>query len=127
MKISVLVRKRPLFKKEALSGQIDCVSMANPVTRVGEPKFKIDGITKYIENHDFVFDNSYHDNEDTDSVYESSIQPLLNNLFNNGVVTVFAYGQTGSGKTHTMVGIQKSSIHDIFTLSQSQYADLNPE
>lgn len=47
------VRKRPLFKKEEVAGEIDAISCANPMIRVHEPKLKVDGITKYVENHDF--------------------------------------------------------------------------
>jgi len=48
MNIYVCVRKWPIFEKEVKEGQIDCVSTANPIIWVGEPKFKVDGITKYI-------------------------------------------------------------------------------
>lgn len=72
--------------------------------RVHETKFKVDGITKYIENSDFRFDNAFSDIEDTNDIYKSSLQPLMHMLMNKGVVTCFAYGQTGSGKTFTMVG-----------------------
>ena len=66
MKISVCVRKRPIFIKEATAGEMDSVSAANPIIRVHECKFKVDGITKYIENHDFNFDNTFSDNEGTE-------------------------------------------------------------
>ena len=51
-------------------GQIDCVSVANPIIRVGEPKYKVDGITKYIENHDTKFDNAFGCAQSTEQVYE---------------------------------------------------------
>lgn len=126
-KIFVSVRKRPLFQKEAVAGQIDCVSVANPVIRVGEPKYKVDGITKYIENHDHRFDNVYGDNDDNEEMYRSCLQPMLDKLFNDGVVTIFAYGQTGSGKTYTMVALQNLAISDIFELAENDYADLDPQ
>ena len=72
---------------------------------MGEPKYKIDGITKYIDPNDHIFDNSFGENDETEDLYMNSVQPLLPSLFNNGVVTFFAYGQTGSGKTHTMNGV----------------------
>ena len=113
MKLSVFVRKRPLFEKEGREGQIDCVSVANPIIRVSEPRYKVDGITKFIENHDTKFDNVFAGSETAD-VYNYSIKPLLANLFAGGIVTCFAYGQTGSGKTFTMVGIQNMAIRDMF-------------
>ena len=57
LKINVCVRKRPLFKKETQGGEIDCVSVANPTILVHECKFKVDGITKYLDNQEFHFDN----------------------------------------------------------------------
>jgi len=59
MKICVCVRKRPLFTKEVENGEIDSVSCSNPKIYVHEPKKKVDGITKYIQNHEFTFDNTY--------------------------------------------------------------------
>ena len=61
----VSVRKRPIFKKELFNGEIDSVSCANPSVRILNPKFKVDGITKYIENYDFTFDNTFNENEDS--------------------------------------------------------------
>lgn len=126
-KIFVSVRKRPLFPKEKQAGQIDCVSVANPIIRVGEPKFKVDGITKFIENHDHRFDNVYGDDDESEEVFKSSLQPVLDKLFNDGVVTIFAYGQTGSGKTHTMIALQNLAIEDIFKLAENEYADVDPQ
>lgn len=73
MKISVCVRKRPIFNKESASGEIDSVSAANPKIRVHECKYRVDGITKYVENHDFQFDNSYSEQENTNDLYRSAI------------------------------------------------------
>lgn len=126
-KIYVTVRKRPLFPKEKIQGQIDCVSVANPIIRVGEPKYKVDGITKYIENHDHKFDNVFGDQHDNEDMYKASLQPMLDKLFNDGVVTIFAYGQTGSGKTFTMVALQNLAISDIYNLAENDYADLEPQ
>lgn len=68
-----------------------------------ECKIKVDGITKYIEDHEFFFDNSFSEKESTEDVYNYTIDPLIEMLLNKGIVTCFAYGQTGSGKTYTMV------------------------
>ena len=86
------MRKRPIFKKECTQGEIDAVSCSNPVIRVHEPKLKVDGITKYVENHTFNFDNTFNEKEDTEDIYAVSLRPLLDRLFSNGVVTCFAYG-----------------------------------
>ncbi len=97
------MRKRPLSKKEISNGEIDCVSSINPKLYVHECKIKVDGITKYIEDQEFFFDNAFNDRETTEDVYRYSIFPNVNSILNKGIVTCFAYGQTGSGKTYTMV------------------------
>lgn len=103
------------------------MSVANPIIRIGEPKYKVDGITKFIENHDHRFDNVYGDNDDNREMYRTMLQPMLDKLFNDGVVTIFAYGQTGSGKTYTMVALQNLAIGDIFRLAENDYSDLEPQ
>jgi hypothetical protein len=35
------------------NGEIDVVSVSNPMLTVHECKYKVDGITKYIENQTF--------------------------------------------------------------------------
>lgn len=96
-------KKATWVRHNSNSGEIDIISAANPNILVHECKVKVDGITKYIEDHPYKFDNTFHENEQTIAVYESTIKPLIKYLFNKGVVTCFAYGQTGSGKTYTMV------------------------
>ena len=81
---------------------------------VHECKFKVDGITKFVDNSEFLFDNSFSHDESNDELYKYSIQPILDLVFNQGIVTVFAYGQTGSGKTYTMQGLQELAIRDLF-------------
>ena len=56
------------------------------------PKLRVDGITKYIENYDFTYDNSFNEKEDTFAVYKYSLRPLLEHILENGVITCFAYG-----------------------------------
>ena len=65
IRLCVCVRKRPIFKKEELNGEIDSISCANPSLRVHAPKYKVDGITKYVENIDFTFDNTFNENENS--------------------------------------------------------------
>jgi kinesin family protein 2/24 len=115
MNICVCVRKRPLFEKEEkVLGEIDCVSSNNPRVVVHECKYKVDGITKYIDNSEFIFDNAFNEKEDSFAVYQYSIQPLIPLLFKGGVVTCFAYGQTGSGKTFTVEANTKSAIKELW-------------
>ena len=102
MNICVCVRKRPLFEKETLAGEIDATTCSNPKIFVHEPKLKVDGITKFINNVGFNFDNAYSEHEDSHDLYNYQIKDLLPSMFSKGVVTLFAYGQTGSGKTFTV-------------------------
>lgn len=55
------------------------------------------------------------------------MQPLLDQLFNNGVVTFFAYGQTGSGKTYTMQGVQEYTVRDLFDMANNKYKKIEPK
>ena len=113
-KIFVVVRKRPLSKKEIANGEIDCISCLNPKITVHECKIKIDGITKYLEDHEFFFDNTFNENETTEEIYDYTISPMINLVLKKGIVTCFAYGQTGSGKTYTMKGIESLAIDSLF-------------
>lgn len=91
-KINICVRKRPIFTKELENGEIDCVSCTNPVIFVHECKYKVDGVTKTVENQGFALDNTFSEDETTRSLYENSIQPQIDFLFDGGIVTCFAYG-----------------------------------
>lgn len=103
-KITVCVRKRPLSKKEKAAKQVDVCTMPDPEnTIIHEPKQKVD-LTKYLDNHQFRFDQSFDENCDNETVYNFSAKPLVETIFDRGMATCFAYGQTGSGKTHTMGG-----------------------
>jgi len=81
---------------------------------VHENRFKVDGITKFIENQEFDFDNTFSQHESNDALYDCSIKPILDLVFNTGTITIFAYGQTGSGKTFTMNGLQQLAVNDLF-------------
>ena len=69
MNICINVRKRPLFDKEYSQGIIDCVSTSNPKVVVHEPKVKVDGITKYVQDVNFQFDNTFNENENSQDMY----------------------------------------------------------
>jgi kinesin family member 2/24 len=49
------------------------VSVANPKIRVHECKYRVDGITKYVDNHDFIFDNAFSHAESNDDLYKATI------------------------------------------------------
>jgi kinesin family member 2/24 len=59
---------------------------------VHEPKFKVDGVTKYVDTQRFTFDNAFGEQESNEELYFYSIRPIIDYVFNQGIVTVFAYG-----------------------------------
>ena len=71
MGICICVRKRSLFEfdKEYGLGIMDSVSISNPKVAVHEPKKKVDGITKYISDVNFTFDNTFNENENSQDMY----------------------------------------------------------
>ena len=79
-----------------------------------ECKYKVDGITKFIDNSVFEFDNAFSNDESNEDLYRYSVEPILDLVFNTGTITIFAYGQTGSGKTYTMQGLQNLAVSDLF-------------
>ena len=124
-KIFVVVRKRPLSKKEQTNGEIDNITCLNPKVTVHECKIKVDGITKYLEDHHFYFDNTFAENESTQEIYDYTVGPMIEMVLNKGIVTCFAYGQTGSGKTYTMKGIENLAINHLFEECQNMYGENN--
>ena len=117
-KIYVVVRKRPIFQKEINNGEIDCISVINPRVYIHECKIQIDGITKYLEDHEFYFDATFGENSKNYDIYNITLYPMINLVLNQGIVTCFAYGQTGSGKTFTMNALEKEAIDDLFSQSE---------
>ena len=59
LKINVCIKKRPIFQPELASGEIDIVSVSNPKVIIHDCKYKVDGITKFIDNQTFEFDNTF--------------------------------------------------------------------
>lgn len=114
MKICIVVRKRPISSKEIKRHDYDSVTCLNPLVVVHDCKFKVDGISKYLENTNFEVDHTFNENNNTEEVYYYTVQPLVQFALNGGRATVFAYGQTGSGKTFTMQGIQSYMVEDLF-------------
>mmetsp|Transcript_90596 Transcript_90596/g.202438 ORF Transcript_90596/g.202438 Transcript_90596/m.202438 type:complete len:883 (-) Transcript_90596:144-2792(-) len=113
--IAVCVRKRPLQPNEVAQRELDCATAVNPYAIIHEQKYKVDGITKCLESHQFEFDRVFDEEASTEDVYRTVAQPLVPWVIEQGGrVTVFAYGQTGSGKTHTMTGLQRQLANQIF-------------
>ena len=125
-KIRVIVRKRPLGKKELSKNDQDIVDIRNNrQVVVKELKVKVD-LTKYIEEHAFNFDLAFDETVTNEQIYLQTVRPMIEAAFHKIKVTCFAYGQTGSGKTFTMMGNRRQipglyllAAFDIYTLLQN--------
>lgn len=115
-KIKVVVRKRPLNRKEMSRKEDDIVSVHdNSCLSVHEPKLKVD-LTAYVEKHEFCFDAVLDQNVSNDEVYRVTVEPIIPTIFQKTKATCFAYGQTGSGKTFTMQPLPLRACDDIVKL-----------
>nr|AMS24243.1 kinesin 13c protein [Marsilea vestita] len=124
-KIKVVVRKRPINKKEITRGEEDIITVADSANSliVHEPKLKVD-LTAYVEKHEFVFDAILDENVTNHEVYLETVEPIIPGLFQQTKATCFAYGQTGSGKTFTMRPLPlKASEYILYLMQQPGYIE----
>ncbi|XP_071742318.1 kinesin-like protein KIN-13B [Rutidosis leptorrhynchoides] len=121
-KIKVVVRKRPLNKKELAKREEDIIHI-DPNTSsltVHESKVKVD-LTEYVEKHGFFFDAVMDEDVTNDEIYSQTVEPIIPIIFQRTKATCFAYGQTGSGKTYTMQPLPLKASQDIFRLMNHNY------
>ncbi|XP_057536712.1 kinesin-like protein KIN-13B [Amaranthus tricolor] len=121
-KIKVVVRKRPLNKKEMAKKEDDIITIepnSNALT-VHETKLKVD-LTEYVEKHEFVFDAVLPEHVSNDEVYAETVEPVVPLIFQKTKATCFAYGQTGNGKTYTMQPLPLRASQDILRLIHRTY------
>ena len=115
-KIRVIIRKRPLSKKEISKNEKDVIDIKEKKkVIVKEQKQKVD-LTKFVEEHQFIFDLAYNQETTNEQIYLETVHPMIEAAFNKTKVTCFAYGQTGSGKTYTMMGV-KNKIPGLYLLA----------
>jgi len=114
MRIRVVVRKRPMSKKEA--AKKEDVDVIHPLrypdygkVLVYHAKTRVD-LTKEVEALPFAFDNVFSEDSNNCEIYDETIRPLIPGAFEGRWASVFAYGQTGSGKTFTMMGSTLTGI-----------------
>ncbi|KAG6428128.1 hypothetical protein SASPL_112377 [Salvia splendens] len=149
-KIKVVVRKRPLNKKELARKEDDVVAVYDDAyLTVHEPKLKVwkcfgilrhhftllvvlvllVDLTAYIEKHEFCFDAVLDEQVSNDEVYRKTVEPIIPTIFQRTKATCFAYGQTdnkslspGSGKTYTMQPLPlRAAEHLVRLLHQPVY------
>ncbi|XP_052182840.1 kinesin-like protein KIN-13B [Diospyros lotus] len=121
-KIKVVVRKRPLNKKELAKNEEDIITIEprSSSLTVHETKLKVD-LTEYVEKHEFVFDAVLNEEVSNDEVYRETVEPIVPIIFQRTKATCFAYGQTGSGKTYTMKPLPLKASRDILRLMHHTY------
>ncbi|PIN05906.1 Kinesin-like protein [Handroanthus impetiginosus] len=119
-KIKVVVRKRPLNKKELAKNEEDIIETYSNSLVVHETKLKVD-LTEYVEKHEFVFDAVLNEEVSNDEVYRETVEPIVPIIFQRTKATCFAYGQTGSGKTYTMKPLPLKAVRDILRLMHHTY------
>jgi len=144
-KIRVVVRKRPINRRELERGDEDVVEVI-PVDAEGggagagghgdsapassaaaaallnrgrvavhESKLRVD-LVRYVDRHAFTFDAALDERVTSEQVYALTVRPLVATLLTGGKATCFAYGQTGSGKTHTMSPLPIRAAQDVLAL-----------
>lgn len=108
--VKVVVRCRPLNKKETTDGRAVIVDidtktgsivLRNPKTDASEPP------------KTFTFDAVYDWNTEQLGLYDFTARPIVNSVIEGYNGTIFAYGQTGTGKTHTMEGAPTPELQGI--------------
>lgn len=115
-KIKVVVRKRPLNRKEISRKEEDVIDVHNSqFLTVHEPKLKVD-LTAYVDKHEFCFDAVLDEAVTNDEVYRETVEPIIPIIFQRTKATCFAYGQTGSGKTYTMQPLPIRAAQDMVRL-----------
>ncbi|KAL1559082.1 Kinesin-like protein KIN-13B [Salvia divinorum] len=119
-KIKVVVRKRPLNKRELAKNDEDIIETSSNCLVVHETKLKVD-LTEYQEKHEFVFDAVLNEEVSNDEVYRETVEPIIPIIFQRTKATCFAYGQTGSGKTYTMKPLPLRAVRDILRLIHHTY------
>ncbi|KAK7291462.1 hypothetical protein RIF29_06627 [Crotalaria pallida] len=119
-KIKVVVRKRPMNKKEIAKKEEDIITIDSNYLTVHERKLKVD-LTEYVEKHEFVFDAVLNEDVSNEEVYAETVEPVVPLIFQRTKATCFAYGQTGSGKTYTMQPLPLKASQDILSLMHRTY------
>lgn len=111
MNVRVILRCRPLFEREILSGVKDvvvCTRKDCTIIPLREEQSK----------QTFKFERVFNRNANQMEIFEESVRPSVLAALDGYNVTVFAYGQTGTGKTYTMEGkMERSDLSGIIPRS----------
>lgn len=127
--IFVVVRCRPLSKKETELSNVETVKIINekvvfildPIELTGSE----DTPLHRSKEQQYAFDHAFDKATTQQQIYENSAKFLIPGIIEGFNATVFAYGSTGAGKTHTMLGtdeepgIMVRSLSDLFSIIES--------
>lgn len=97
--VRVVIRCRPLSKKEVAEGREKVVNMDYENGEILIQK-SVEEVPKR-----FTFDCVYDENVLQKDIFDETAFPIIENILQGYNGTIFAYGQTGTGKTHTMAGV----------------------
>jgi kinesin family protein 3/17 len=97
--VRVVVRCRPLSKKEVNEGREKVVKMDKENGEILIQKSSEDVPKR------FTFDCVYPEDTRQKDLFDETAFPIIENILEGYNGTIFAYGQTGTGKTHTMAGV----------------------
>ena len=97
--VRVVIRCRPLSKKEIAEGREKVVEMDHENGEILVQK-SVEEVPKR-----FTFDCVYDENTLQKDIFDETAFPIIENILEGYNGTIFAYGQTGTGKTHTMSGV----------------------
>nr|XP_012568910.1 kinesin-like protein KIN-8A isoform X2 [Cicer arietinum] len=132
-RVTVLVRVRPISKKEKEAGSRCCVRIVNPrdvyLTDLVNPNDYLR--LNRIRGRHFTFDACFPDSATQQEVYSTSTSELVEGVLQGRNGTVFCYGATGAGKTYTMIGTLESpgvmvlAIKDLFDKIKTRSCDGN--
>ncbi|XP_071323632.1 kinesin-like protein KIF3C [Trachinotus anak] len=100
--VKVVVRCRPLNRKEESNGPAGCIVQMD--LRLGQVILRNPRAPASEPQKTFTFDAVYDANSKQRDLYDESVRPLIDSVLAGFNGTIFAYGQTGTGKTYTMQG-----------------------
>ncbi|VEL20059.1 unnamed protein product [Protopolystoma xenopodis] len=94
--VKVVIRCRPMNKKESDAGYHRCVFLDVPkgMIELKNPTSKANDVNRH-----FTFDAQL-------DLYEETFRDLIQSVLEGFNGTIFAYGQTGTGKTFTIQGLK---------------------
>lgn len=138
--IQIYARKRPMLFAKEIKKDFDVIdafphAIPCPQIVVHDCRMKPNLKDMYLSSYAFPFDGVFGGEDDTNTVYQGSVGPLVDWMFEDvnariprllapdatvalleesRTATVFMFGQTGSGKTYTMSGIYQRASEQLF-------------